>query len=76
MISKLNPIALTHDIAEYGLKCDDIGVVVQCDENHTTFEVEFATAAGEPIALLTLTSKDIRPLGHQEILHVRSRASA
>jgi len=35
------------------------------------FEVEFLTAEGKTIALLTLTSADIRPIRRAEILHVR-----
>jgi hypothetical protein len=34
-------------------------------------EVEFVTAEGRTIALLTLTQADIRPIGGREVLHVR-----
>jgi hypothetical protein len=38
------------------------------------FEVEFVTAEGRAIALLTLTQADIRPIGGREVLHVRGLA--
>jgi hypothetical protein len=38
--------------------------------------VEFVTAEGETVALLTLTQTDIRPMRSREILHVREFAQA
>jgi hypothetical protein len=35
------------------------------------FEVEFITAEGRTVAVLTLTSTDIRLMSNKEILHVR-----
>lgn len=75
MIHELDTVVLSHDIKENGLKKGDVGAVVHCYENGTAFEVEFVTAGGETIALLMLTQKDIRPINHKEILHVRELAS-
>lgn len=74
MISELDTIVLTHDIDKYGLKRGDIGAVVHCYEDDATFEIEFVTAEGKTIALLTLNQMDIRPINGREILHVRELA--
>lgn len=74
MIRELDTVVLTHDIAEYGLKQGDIGAVVHCYRDGAAFEVEFVTAEGRTIALLTLTRADIRPIGGREVLHVRELA--
>ena len=74
MIRELDTVVLTHDIDEYGLKQDDTGAVVHCYGDGAAFEVEFVTAEGGTIALLTLTQVDIRPIGGREVLHVRELA--
>jgi hypothetical protein len=74
MINELDIVALTHDIAGYGLKQGDIGAVVHCYQVEAAFEVEFVAVDGKTIALLTLNRADIRPIGgieHREVLHVR-----
>lgn len=71
MIRELEAVVLTHDIEEHGLKQGDIGAVVHCYSDGAAFEVEFVTAEGKTVALLTLTQADIRPMGNREILHVR-----
>jgi hypothetical protein len=38
------------------------------------YEVEFVSAAGKTLAVLTLTESNIRPMSGAEILHVRSLA--
>jgi hypothetical protein len=76
MIHELDTVVLTHDVEEYGLKQGDVGAVVHCYKDGTAFEVEFVTAEGRTIALLTLTATDIRPMANKEILHVRELVSA
>ena len=71
MINELDLVVLTHDIEEHGLKSGDVGTVIHCYEDKMGFEVEFVTAEGKTVAVLTLTTVDIRPLDHSEILHVR-----
>ena len=56
-----HPDQLTHDIDDHGLKSGDVGTVVHCYNDKTGFEVEFVTAEGKTIAVLTLTNKDIQP---------------
>lgn len=71
MIQELEMVALTHDIDEHSLKQGDIGAVVHCYKDGSAFEVEFVTAEGKTIAVLTLKRTDIRPISGREVLHVR-----
>ena len=75
MIRELDLVVLTHDIKEHKLKSGDIGTVVHCYNDNTGFEVEFVTAKGNTIAVLTLTTSDMRPFDHSEILHSRKVVS-
>jgi len=74
IIKELDTVVLAHDIDEYGLKEGDIGAVVHCYSDSNAFEVEFVTAEGRTIAVLTLTLNDIRLMSNKEILHVREIA--
>ena len=76
MIRELDTVVLSRDIEEHGLKQGDIGAVVHCYSNGAAFEVEFVTAEGKTVALLTLTQTDIRPMSNREILHVRELTPA
>ena len=71
MIRELDTVVLAHDIDKYGLKQGDLGAVVHCYGDRAAFEVEFATAEGRTVAVLTLNKEDIRSMGSREILHVR-----
>ena len=71
MIKELDTVVLTHDIAKYGLVEGDIGVVVHCYSDGNAYEVEFVTAEGRTIAVLTLNLDDVRLMSSREILHVR-----
>jgi hypothetical protein len=76
VLRELDTVVLTRDIDEYALKRGDVGAVVHCYSDGAAFEVEFVTAEGRTVALLTLTPADIRAMGSREILHVREFASA
>lgn len=65
----------TRDLPEHGLKKGDVGAVVHCYADRATVEVEFVTAGGKTVAVLTLTQADVRPLQSAEILHARELAS-
>jgi hypothetical protein len=71
MINELDTVVLTRDMNQQGLKKGDIGAVVYVAPQGKSFEVEFVSGDGTTIAVLTLTEGDIRPVGSQEILHVR-----
>ncbi|NUO82702.1 DUF4926 domain-containing protein [candidate division KSB1 bacterium] len=71
MISELDLVVLNHEISKHGLKAGDVGTVVHCYEDGVGYEVEFVTAEGKTLAVLTLTETDIRPFQRAEILHAR-----
>lgn len=71
MIKELDTAVLIHDIEEYGLKEGDIGTVVHCYSDGNAYEVEFVSADGRTIAVITMTHADIRLMDSKEILHVR-----
>jgi len=71
MYQELDMIVLNHDVDEFGLKQGDIGTIVHCYKDNKAFEVEYITADGRTVALLTLEPKEIRPLKNREVLHVR-----
>lgn len=71
MIMELHMVVLTHDIEDYGLKEGDIGTVVHSYNDGKGYEVEFVSADGRTIAVITLTHADIRLMDSKEILHVR-----
>lgn len=74
MIKELDAVVLTRDIPEYGLVEGDIGAVVHCYADGEAYEVEFVTAEGRTLAVLTLNLNDVRPMSSTEILHVREVA--
>ncbi|MDE2059441.1 MAG: DUF4926 domain-containing protein [candidate division NC10 bacterium] len=76
MIRELETVVLTHDVPERGLEKGDVGAVVHRYVDKGAYEVEFVTAEGKTVAVLTLTEADIRPMGSGEILHAREFASA
>ena len=76
MVHELATVVLTHDFAQHGLKEGDIGAVVHRYSDGEAFEVEFVTAEGRTVAVLTLTGEDIRPIKSGEIWHVRELAPA
>jgi len=76
MLDELDTVALTRDLPEFGLVTGDVGAIVHSYPDGAAFEVEFVTAAGETVALVTLTSHDVRPMLGREILHVRELALA
>ena len=62
MIKEPDLVILTRDIEEFGLGEGDVGTVVHAYLNGEAHEVEFMSAEGTTIAVLTLTASDIRPM--------------
>jgi hypothetical protein len=71
MIKELDLVTLTKDIEANRLQRGDVGTVVHRYEDGGIFEVEFVTAQGKTIAVLTLKAEEISPLYGSQILHVR-----
>lgn len=73
---ELETVILTHDIKKHGLSEGDMGAVVNVYDDGKAAEVEFVTATGKTVALITLTSSDVRDLKQNDMLHVRGFAVA
>ena len=71
MIKELDTVVLTHDVLENGLVQGDLGAVVYIYKDGEAYVVEFVTAEGRTVAVLTLTMQDIRLMRPHEILHAR-----
>jgi len=74
-VKSLDTIVLETDLPSHGLKRGDMGAVVEvyCSD---AIEAEFVTASGHTRALVTLTAKQVRPVGPRDILAVRSPDAA
>lgn len=72
----LETVVLKRDIEKHGLRKGDMGAVVQVYDSGKAAEVEFVTATGWTVALVTLTSSDVRRARQNDVLHVRGFASA
>ena len=73
---ELETVILKHDVREHGLREGDMGAVVNIYNDGKAAEVEFVTATGKTIALITLNSTDVRDIRHNDVLHVRDFATA
>lgn len=75
MIRELDTVVLAHDLPSLGLENGDAGAVVHVYEGGEAVEVEFVSGSGATVAVETLRSSDVRPLGNREILHARPLAA-
>ena len=73
MFKLLETVALTHDILAAGLRRGDLGAIVEVLASDA-MEVEFVAASGRTQALLTLGATDVRQVGDQDLIAVRSLA--
>ena len=71
MIRELDSVVLTVDLPEHSLKKGDVGTVV-LGHGAKGYEVEFMALDGETLAVASVSSDDMRPIGHREIAHARS----
>ena len=71
MINELDPIVLTGDLPEHGLRAGDVGYVVLVHAGGAGYEVEFVTLAGETVSVVTVPADAIRPVRAKEIAHAR-----
>ena len=71
----LDTVALTQDLPDAGLRKGDVGAVVDVP-GADAYEVEFVAASGRTQALVTVTGSQIRALGDQDLMAVRSLVEA
>ena len=72
--TRRNKVVLTRDIPEKKLKKGDLGTVIFAYDGGRESMVEFASLAGETIAILALEAEDIREIRATELAHVRECA--
>ena len=75
MIHELDTVVLAHDLPDLSLEEGDVGAVVHVYVGGSAVEVEFVSGSGSTVAVETLRSSDVRPLGDREILHARALAA-
>ncbi|MHC4862348.1 MAG: DUF4926 domain-containing protein [Planctomycetota bacterium] len=68
---EIAPVVLKRDLPDHGLRAGDLGAVVHVHDGGE-LEVEFVTAAGQTLALVTLHAKDVRAVEATDVLAVRS----
>lgn len=66
----LDTVVLDRDLPERGLRTGDLGAVVEVFEPNG-LEVEFVTAAGRTVALVTLLESDVRMVADRDLIAVR-----
>jgi hypothetical protein len=68
---ELDPIVLTRDLREHGLKAGDLGAVVIASSGSGTLDVEFVRASGQTQAVVTLPIESVRPVQDEDLIAVR-----
>lgn len=69
-------VVLTFDRPEDGLEAGDVGTVVHVHLHADAYEVEFTTLTGRTVAVVTIPSLHLRPVGRRDITHVRELSAA
>jgi hypothetical protein len=72
-MKELDTVVLTRALPELGLEAGDVGAIVHA-HSADSFEVEFVTGEGTTVAVAALSANDLRRIGAEDILHVRSLA--
>lgn len=75
MFNVLDTVVLTRDVVEADLRRGDLGAIVEVHGSNA-FEVEFVAASGRTQALVTLTANDIRHVGDEDLVSVRTLRTA
>ena len=70
MLKELDTVVLNVDLAEHGLHRGDLGSVVLV-HGQQGYEVEFMTLDGQTIAVVSLSTDQVRGVGQREIAHAR-----
>jgi hypothetical protein len=70
---ELDTVVLDRDLPDEHLRKGDLGAIVQVYEPDC-FEVEFVTASGRTQALVTLRAADLRRVGDDDLVTVRTLA--
>lgn len=71
MIQEHERVILKDDLPDYGLIKGDIGTVVYIYGDGTAYELEFFTADGRTLDVVTVEAVQVRPVTSKDMLHVR-----
>ena len=71
VLSELDLVALHHEAPAHGLVAGDVGTIVHIYGDGEAYEVEFASADGRTLAVMTLDDDEVEPVTGPQILHVR-----
>jgi hypothetical protein len=71
IIEEFDDVALVNDLPKYGLLSGDIGVVVDIHGDGAGYTLEFMTRDGTTVAVITLDSDKVRPIGEREMMQSR-----
>jgi hypothetical protein len=70
---------LTRDVPDAGLVAGDVGTVVYVHPDgaggRPGYEIEFATVAGEPVAVVGVPADAVRPAARDDRYHARPAAT-
>jgi hypothetical protein len=66
----LDAVVLNRDLPQHGLRRGDLGAIVEVYEPDG-LEVEFVTASGRTVALVTIASADVRSVADDDLVSVR-----
>ena len=72
MIHELDRVVLTADLDGTKFKAGDVGTVVHLYESGELYEVEFFTANGITLDVLTVPASQVRLPRSTEVMHVRA----
>jgi len=70
-LKTLDTVVLSRDRPGEGLRAGDLGAVVEVYEPDG-LEVEFVTASGRTVGLVTLKADDVRPVADTDLVAVRT----
>ena len=73
-MTELDRVVLTDDLPEAELVAGDVGTVVLVHEAEG-FEVEFVSLGGETLAVVSVRTGQVRPVGEREVAHSRRMAA-
>lgn len=76
MLKELDRVVLLTDVAAAGLQAGDVGTIVHIHTGGAGFEVEFISLTGDTVAVASLAATQVRPVGKQDITHVRTLSVA
>lgn len=69
-------VVLTANLPSEGLEAGDVGTIVHVHRGGEAYEVEFMTLAGTTLAVATVMSGQLRPVGKRDVSHVRELVAA